>query len=163
MIADVASPHFRNERSVDIAALPEDVWPWLVQMGFGRAGWYSWDIIDNLGRRSATELHPEWMIQRAGDTVPGGPIEFDTPVVDAPEHLVIAVVDRRLLVWTIDFMLSYRLNPVGQHATKLTAVATGSIQGPSGGIFARYLLGPGDAFMVRKQLAGIKQRAEGGG
>ena len=160
-VVEVADSHFRNERSVDIAAPPEDVWPWLAQMGFGRAGWYSWDLIDNLGRRSATELHPEWMVERAGDPMPGGPIDFDTPVVDAPHHLVIEVADRRLLAWTIDFILSYRLEPVDQ-ATKLTAVATGRIEGPLGRAFARSFLGPGDAFMVRKQLAGIKVRVEAG-
>src|SRR3954471_24115246 len=35
-----------------IDAPPADVWPWLVQMGFGRAGWYSYDRLDNGGRPS---------------------------------------------------------------------------------------------------------------
>ncbi|HET6922694.1 MAG TPA: hypothetical protein VFI16_06060, partial [Anaeromyxobacteraceae bacterium] len=38
---------------VTIAAPPRTVWPWLAQMGAGRAGWYSCDILDNGGRRSA--------------------------------------------------------------------------------------------------------------
>jgi hypothetical protein len=41
-------------------APPERVWPWLAQMGTNRAGWYSWDRLDNFGRRSADRLHPEW-------------------------------------------------------------------------------------------------------
>lgn len=154
----VAEPHFRNERSIGIAAAPEDIWPWLAQMGFGRAGWYSWDLIDNLGRRSASELHPEWMIDRAGDPVPGGPIDFDTPVVDAPNHLVIAVDRQRIGPWTISFALSYRLRPTADGCS-LATVATGRIQGPGGRAIARYLLGPGDALMVRKQLRGIRDRS----
>ncbi len=50
-----------------IDAPPERVWPWLVQMGYGRAGWYSWDHLDNFGRPSAEELHPEWQDIHLGD------------------------------------------------------------------------------------------------
>lgn len=46
--------------AVTIEAPPSQVWPWLVQMGTDRAGWYSWDRLDNFGRRSAETLHPEW-------------------------------------------------------------------------------------------------------
>jgi hypothetical protein len=130
-------------------------------MGFGRAGWYSWDLIDNLGRRSATELHPEWMVRRAGEPVPGGPIQLDTPIVEPPHHLVIAVDGRRFAGWTVRFALSYRLRPTAT-GCRLTAVATGRIDGSLGRIFGRLLLGPGDAFMVRKQLSGIRARSERG-
>ena len=99
MIGDalIDEPHFTNDRSVTIAAPPGDVWPWLAQMGFGRAGWYSWDLIDNLGRRSATELHPEWMIGEAGDPMPAGPIAFDTPVVEAEDRQPRAGREGRIL------------------------------------------------------------------
>ncbi|MEM7287223.1 MAG: hypothetical protein AAF480_12790 [Actinomycetota bacterium] len=156
---EVADAAFRNENSVDIAAAPDAVWPWLVQMGFGRAGWYSWDLIDNLGRRSATELHPEWMVRRAGEPVPGGPIVFDTPVVDEPEYFVISFGPKRILLWTVTFVLSYRLHPVAEGCA-LTSVATARIDGPLGRPAARHLLGPGDDVMVRKQLRGIRERAE---
>ena len=33
--------------AIDLAAPPDRVWPWLVQMGAERAGWYSWDLLDN--------------------------------------------------------------------------------------------------------------------
>ena len=48
-------------------APPSAVWPWLIQMGHDRAGWYSWDRLDNFGRRSADRLHPEWQQVGAGD------------------------------------------------------------------------------------------------
>ncbi|MFE2119156.1 alpha/beta fold hydrolase [Rhodococcus aetherivorans] len=53
--------------AVTIDAPPEQVWPWLVQMGWDRGGWYSWDHLDNAGRPSAREVHPEWQDIRPGD------------------------------------------------------------------------------------------------
>jgi hypothetical protein len=53
--------------AVTIGASPERVWPWLVQMGWDRGGWYSWDRLDNAGRPSATEVHPEWQDVSVGD------------------------------------------------------------------------------------------------
>jgi hypothetical protein len=53
--------------AVTIDAAAEQVWPWLVQMGWDRGGWYSWDRIDNAGRPSATEVHPEWQDLTVGD------------------------------------------------------------------------------------------------
>jgi proline iminopeptidase len=53
--------------AVTIDAPPSRVWPWLVQMGYGRAGWYSWDHLDNLGHPSAQQLHPEWQNIHVGD------------------------------------------------------------------------------------------------
>ena len=57
--------------AVTIDAPPSRVWPWLVQMGYRRAGWYSWDALDNFGRRSASELHPEWQSIKVGDVLAG--------------------------------------------------------------------------------------------
>ncbi|MFD5256362.1 hypothetical protein ACFWM5_26450 [Streptomyces bobili] len=43
-----------------LPAPPEEVWPWLVQMGGDRAGWYSWDRLDHYGEPSADRIAPEW-------------------------------------------------------------------------------------------------------
>ena len=48
--------------AVTIDAPRSRVWAWLVQMGTDRAGWYSWDRLDNFGRASAWSIHPEWLI-----------------------------------------------------------------------------------------------------
>ena len=55
--------------AITIEAPPDDVWPWLVQLGGDRGGWYSWDRLDNGGRPSATEVHPEWQDLGLGDHV----------------------------------------------------------------------------------------------
>ncbi|MCU0296428.1 MAG: hypothetical protein MUD05_10295 [Candidatus Nanopelagicales bacterium] len=55
--------------AVSIDAPPHQVWPWLVQLGGDRGGWYSWDRLDNGGRPSAREVHPEWQDLAVGDHV----------------------------------------------------------------------------------------------
>ena len=55
--------------AVTIEAPPDQVWPWLVQMGGDRGGWYSWDRLDNGGRPSAQEVHSEWQDLALGDYV----------------------------------------------------------------------------------------------
>jgi hypothetical protein len=55
--------------AVTIDVPSTQVWPWLVQMGGDRGGWYSWDRLDNGGRPSATEVHPEWQHLAIGDYV----------------------------------------------------------------------------------------------
>lgn len=55
---------------ITIAATPEAIWPWLVQMGCGRAGFYGLDALDNDGVRSAREVHPDLQRLRVGDIIP---------------------------------------------------------------------------------------------
>ncbi len=69
----VGRPSFNATRAVTIAAPPEDIYPWLVQMGLGRAGWYSYDVLDNLARPSATEILPQHQQIAVGDVVPMSP------------------------------------------------------------------------------------------
>jgi len=71
----VARPVFNATRAVTVNARPEEIWPWLVQIGFGRAGWYSYDILDNLGRHSSEEILPEHQHLEPGDLIPLGPGE----------------------------------------------------------------------------------------
>ncbi len=66
----VPKPSFSATRALSIAAPPEAVWPWLVQVGFGRAGFYSYDIFDNAARPSADRILPEYQDPRVGDWVP---------------------------------------------------------------------------------------------
>ena len=59
-------------RGITIDAPPDAVWPWLVQMGYGRGGWYSYDQLD-MGGTSAVTLVPEWASLAIGDIVPTAP------------------------------------------------------------------------------------------
>ncbi len=63
-------------RATTINALPEEVWPWLVQMGFGRGGWYTNERIDRIvwriENKSSNVILPEWQHLQVGDIVPDG-------------------------------------------------------------------------------------------
>jgi hypothetical protein len=78
---------------ITIAAAPAAIWPWLVQMGRGRAGFYSIDAVDNGGRRSARELHPALQALAVGDVVPTGEEPdsggFEVLAIAAPRVLVL--------------------------------------------------------------------------
>ena len=69
----VPRPTFNATRAISIAAPPAEIWPWLVQVGLTRAGWYSYDLLDNLARRSARRIIPDLQHLAVGDIVPMSP------------------------------------------------------------------------------------------
>jgi hypothetical protein len=92
----VPDPIFTSIHAITIDASPEEVWPWIAQMGAGRAGWYSWDQIDNGGRSSATSVLPELQTVVPGDimpAVPGAADAFIVAAVEPPRDLVLTVAD----------------------------------------------------------------------
>jgi len=64
---------FVATRAITVDAPPEAVWPWLVQVGSRRAGWYSNDLLDNLGRPSAVTIVPALQSLAVGQWVPMSP------------------------------------------------------------------------------------------
>src|SRR5690348_4930364 len=54
-------------RAITIGAPPERVWPWIVQMGYHRAGFYTYDLIDNDGYPSADRVLEEYQHTAVGD------------------------------------------------------------------------------------------------
>ena len=56
----LTDPSFNATRAVTINATPEEIWPWLVQIGYRRAGFYSYDRLDNDGVPSADRILPEY-------------------------------------------------------------------------------------------------------
>ncbi len=92
----VPDPIFTSTHAITITAPPEQVWPWIAQMGGGRAGWYSWDLIDNGGTPSARRVVPELQTAVRGDVmpaVPGAKDAFVVAAVDPPRDLVLTVPD----------------------------------------------------------------------
>jgi hypothetical protein len=92
----VPEPIFAATHAITIDAPPEHVWPWIAQMGAGRAGWYSWDAIDNGGAPSRTRIVPELQSVASGDimpAVPGAKDAFVVAAVDPPRDLVLTVPD----------------------------------------------------------------------
>jgi hypothetical protein len=94
--AMVPDPLFTSTHAITIDAAPDQVWPWIAQMGAGRAGWYSWDAIDNGGTPSARRVVPELQTVVPGDVmpaVPRAPNAFVVASVDPPRDLVLTVPD----------------------------------------------------------------------
>ena len=92
----IPDPLFTSTHAITIDAPPEQVWPWVAQMGAGRAGWYSWDLIDNGGVPSASRVVPEFQAVAPGDVmpaVPGATDAFIVASVDPPRDLVLTVPD----------------------------------------------------------------------
>jgi hypothetical protein len=82
------------DRGFDAPGSAEQVWPWLVQLGKARAGWYFPRMIERLiprSRRAAREVQPQWQGLEVGDVIPdyGGPEEFFEVVeIEAPRQIV---------------------------------------------------------------------------
>ncbi len=76
-------------RGIDIKATPDEVWPWLAQMGYGRAGWYSYDALD-MNVPSADHVRSDLAEPKVGDVIPTHPGGgFAVRVLDAPRALVL--------------------------------------------------------------------------
>lgn len=146
-------------RCITIAAAPAEVFPWLRQMGFGRAGWYSYDWIDNLGRKSATSIDTNWQSLGTGDNIPGGPADFEAVLVDPPRAFVMRLAQKGRASKRVKFVLAYELreHPSG---TRLVTRMRARIDLPFGFLLEKFLLAPGDGIMLRRQLLNVAHRAE---
>jgi hypothetical protein len=141
-----------------IDAPPKDVWPWLLQMGCQRAGWYSWDLLDNAGARSADRIIPELQHLQIGDVLPARPV--------GPEGFkVLRVVAERALVlngsspqWAGTW--AFVLEPVGSDKSLLVTRYRAAYPPSVRMSIMLPFFATVHAFMERKQLRTIKQHAE---
>lgn len=154
----IDGPAVEGTRGISIDTDRETLFDFIAQMGFGRAGWYSYDWVDNLGRRSAEEIHPEWVTSAAGDLVPGGPIDFVVAEHQRPRAFVLQLPQRRVAGHQLDFTLAYALKENDSHV-RLTTRARVACRGPFGSAIARSILAA-DGVMIRRQLLGLKARGE---
>lgn len=143
---------------VSVDAAPSKVWPWIVQMGAGRAGWYSYDRIDNGGRPSAETILPEHQHLELGDIVPGLPDRTDVfvaAVVEPDRHLVL-VVPRRDgttgATWTV------HLEPEGDRTRILIRMRLGPTPKLVPHLLVRLAFEPAHLVMQRRQLHGLRRR-----
>ena len=90
-----------STRAIDIQAPVEAVFPWLVQMGQGRAGFYSYDRLEKLlglDVHSADHIVPEWQSLRSGDVIalaPTGSRPMKVTSCEEDRHLVLHTTDLR--------------------------------------------------------------------
>jgi hypothetical protein len=70
--AALIRPWMAKRHEVDIDAAPEQVWPWLAQIGQDRGGFYSYEWLENLAgceMHNADRIHPDWQHRDIGETV----------------------------------------------------------------------------------------------
>ena len=190
----VSDANVVETRAIDIDASPAAVWPWLVQMGYGRGGWYSYDAIDMKGG-SLDHIEPSLQVLAEGDILPVAPdAAFKVAVLD-PGHALVLLADeammeeqataaraRRDAGEVIDeapvnlratgkampsiagFSASWAmvLRELDDGRTRLTERMRVKMPAPSGGGQAVMgeAFGLGVFVMTRKQMLGIRRRAE---
>jgi len=151
----VQDPTFNATRAITIAARPEAVWPWIVQTGLTRAGWYSYDLLDNLARPSARAILPELQDLAPGDIVPMSP--------DGKQGMKVRSMDApRSMVWGDPggTTWAWQLDETQDGATRLLTRVRSRYRWLSPSIAFSVLLEFGDVWMMRKMLLNLKTRAE---
>jgi hypothetical protein len=146
-------------RAITINAPPEAVWPWLVQMGSGRGGAYTYDRIENLlglDMHSADRILPEYQDVQVGDEFPMGPGRqvMRVEILNPQRTLTIRISDMNW-VWI------FALVPE-DGTTRLISrnrITTAGMHPLSRALYTLFME-PGSLIMERKMLIGIKQRAE---
>ena len=152
-------PDITSTRAVTVDAPAEYVWPWLVQMGPGRGGAYTYDWIENLfglGMHSADEILPQYQHLTVGDEFQlgaHGPV-LRIAVLEPRRALVIRSDDGN---WIWAFCL--RATASGTRLISRNRIATPE-ESPMTQAIDQYLMEPGSLIMEHKMLAGIKHRAE---
>ena len=148
---------FTPTRAITIAARPEEIWPWIVQIGFGRAGFYAYDLLDNLARPSAERIVPELQQVRVGDWIPMSPVVNETT-----SFRVAAFEPNVWMLWQKpDSTWSWSLRPIdGGHTRLVSRIRAKYAWRRPSVLVSLLLLEVGDFFMNRRELLGIKRRAE---
>jgi hypothetical protein len=150
-------PTFSATRAVSIEAPPEEIWPWIVQIGYRRAGFYSYDFLDNDGIPSAERILPEFQTLQVGDTIAlSKSAHVRVTAVDAPSSLVL--VFEVAGTWSSATWV-WGLYPEDASRTRLIT----RLRANATGLPSRIFLDLGEIVMMRKCLLGIKRRAEKAG
>ena len=139
-------------RAITVAAPPEQVWPWLVQLGYGRGGWYRYDWIDNDGRPSADRILPELQQLQVGDQILMLP-EMGPRIRELQPNRHLVAGDQESGSWCL------ALYPT---VNGCRLVSRWRVNWPLTVATAFWILlsDPGAFIMERKMLKGIKVRAE---
>lgn len=154
----VPLPKLKATHAITINAPAADVWPWLVQMGQNRGGFYSYTCLENLvgcHMRNADEIVPEWQNLKVGDKVWLHP--------KAPPVEVAAIEPKRAIVlkpWG-----AFVLQPIDEKTTRMIIRSQGDYERDLNNAVLNFVLWrvfyePAHFIMERKMLLGIKARAE---
>ena len=146
----VPNPGSQSTRAVTVDAAVGAVWPWLAQVGQDRAGFYSYEWLENLAgcrMRNAEQLHPEWQERAIGDTV----------YLHHAYGLPVARFERDRML-ALKGWGAFVVEPLEGERTRLLARGR-TARGPAV-ILNALLIEIPHFVMERKMLLGIKRRAE---
>jgi hypothetical protein len=172
----VDNPVYVTTRAIDVQAPAAAVWPWLLQLGQNRGGFYSYDRLENLvglDIHSADEIHAEWQDPRQG-------LDFVTLDPDQTMKMVFAEVrpGRAVVLRSgapgeppqepgdffkgeIEWTWAFVLQPLGAAGTRLLVRSRAAWADTASARAARgVVLGPAHLIMERGMLRGIRDRAE---
>lgn len=175
----IPNPHWQTTHAITIDAPARDIWPWLVQMGFGRGGWYVSQRLDRVvwrvENRSVDRIVPELQHLEVGDIVPDSPNEtahFRVIAIEPEQALVLHSIRHPLNGhWPdlsapdpgpyLDFVWVFALREQrdGMGPTRLLLRARGVMQ-PRWLAVMLPVADLGDFLYVRQILRGIKRRVE---
>jgi hypothetical protein len=171
----VARRDVMTNHATTIDASPEEVWPWLTQMGWHKAGWYTARWVDRLlfpaNLPSATRLIPELQNITIGSFILDGPPEtgcgFTVERLDAGQALVLHSTSHLPSSWRskygadLDWSWSFNLTSPGPGRTRLLFRSRWVTSPWWFTLFGWFVIVPGDFLMARDMLIGVKTRAEG--
>lgn len=150
------------------------MWPWLVQMGWGRAGWYTYRWVDQLlfpaNGPSATQILPELQDLQVGDQVPDGPPESGCHftvrqlepgrllVLFSDSHLFGPMADRGDV--TMAWAWTWQLTPLPGGRTRLVQRNNGQLTPAWAAALYVATIVPADFLMARSHLLAVRRLAE---
>jgi len=152
----VGKPSFNATRAVTINAPAENIYPWIVKMGVKRAGWYSYDLLDNLGRKSAESILAKHQNIQVGDLIPISP--------DGKQGM--RVKDFRKNEWMLwwdkigDCSWVWEIYSEGEAHSRLVTRVRVKYRWFSPAILFNLIIEFFDILMMRKCMLGIRRRAE---
>jgi hypothetical protein len=149
--------HYRCTRAITVDATPVEVWPWLVQVGCLRAGWYADDLLDDLAHPSSRTIVPALQDLEVGRWLPMAPRPTETT-----SFIVDSFDEPKWMLWrTPTSTWAWRLRPLPDGRTRLvTRLNVFYDRHRPDTVLAVPLMELGDFPMMRRMLRGIRERAE---
>jgi hypothetical protein len=168
----IDNPSLVTNHAATLDAPPEQVWPWMTQVGWHRGGWYTPRWVDRLlfpdNWPSAERLEPDLVRDLVpGDTIPDGPpgtARFVVEQADAPRVLVLHSTTHLPPEWgarygaALDWVWTFAFDPVGTDRTRMLVRNRGWVQPRWLDLAYLAAIVPSDHIMTRGMFRGLQQR-----
>ena len=157
----VPSPRITYTRAISINAAPEEIYPWIVQLGAEKGGMYSYSWFETNILRceliNADRIHEEWQDLKVGDPMkmcPGtsGPPPYEIAIIEPNRAIVMGHKENGSWVEVWQFNLVSQADGTTRLVIRSRNAAEGLLWD---------VIRPGEFVMMRGMMLGIKERAEG--